>query len=54
MDQFHDKNLEFFQQNFEHREFRILVDLDSASKTGTPSPTTGHREFRFLADLDST
>ena len=30
------KNLENVQQKFEHREFGIIADLDSASKSGTP------------------
>ena len=50
------KNLENFQQNLQHGEFRILPDLDSPSKVevGPPPPSpTRHREICFLADLDS-
>ena len=52
LNHFYDKNLEHFQQNFEHREFWILADLDSASKVGKSMypffhPPTGHKEFNI-------
>ena len=37
-----------FQQNLQHREYRILADLDSASKGGSWSQTSPHQTRRNL------